>query len=78
MIEQTVIRAAKQASQRLKFSFPYDITEWVTQKNMLMENYHKHTTWSNLVQFDAEVSGIRLHLLFFRGTWIPGRVGVCL
>lgn len=32
MIEQTVIRAAKQASQRLKFSFPYDITEWVTQK----------------------------------------------
>lgn len=53
MIEQTVIRAAKQASQRLKFSFPYDITEWVTQKNMLMENYHKHTTWSNLVQFDS-------------------------
>ena len=47
MIEQTIIQTAKQASQRLKFPFPYDITKWVTQKNMLMENYHKHTTWSN-------------------------------
>lgn len=53
MMEQTIIQTAKQVSKRLKFPFPYDIAEWVTQKNMLMENYHKHTTWSNLVQFDS-------------------------
>ncbi|MCC3383224.1 PHP domain-containing protein [Enterocloster citroniae] len=40
---------------RLKFEFPYNPDEWL-EKKMVMENYHKHTTWSNLVQIDSATS----------------------
>ena len=51
-----MIELAKKVKQKLKFKFPYDINEWLTEKNMLMENYHKHTTWSNLIQMDSATS----------------------
>lgn len=44
------------AKTRLKFDFPYDTDVWVNDMNMMMENYHKHTTWSNLVQIDSATS----------------------
>lgn len=44
------------AKQRLKFQFPYDAKTWVDDMDMVMENYHKHTTWSNLVQIDSATS----------------------
>lgn len=44
---------ALKAESRLKFTFPYSITEWINQMDMLMENYHKHTTWSDLIQIDS-------------------------
>lgn len=48
-----LIRLAEAARSRLKFKFPYDIYTWVNDLHMLMENYHKHTTWSDLVQIDS-------------------------
>ena len=47
---------ADAAKQRLKFNFPYDTNVWIKDMNMMMENYHKHTTWSNLVQIDSATS----------------------
>lgn len=44
---------AKKAKQRLRFEFPYDLQAWMTDMNMMVENYHKHTTWSDLVQIDS-------------------------
>lgn len=41
---------------RLKFEFPYDMSAWVNDMHMMMENYHKHTTWSDLVQIDSATS----------------------
>lgn len=41
------------ALERLKFKFPYDVREWIDRMDMKMENYHKHTTWSDLVQIDS-------------------------
>jgi len=38
--------------KKLNFPFPYSYDEWMS-KNMVMENYHKHTTWSDLVQIDS-------------------------
>lgn len=39
----------------LNFKFPYSAEEW--EKNGLcIENYHKHTTWSDLVQIDSATS----------------------
>ena len=51
-----MIEIAKKAERRLKFKFPYGIHEWLTEKNMVMENYHKHTTWSDLIQIDSATS----------------------
>lgn len=48
-----LIKAAEQAHKRLKFTFPYSLDQWLREKNMVMENYHKHTTWSDLVQIDS-------------------------
>lgn len=48
----TMYETALAASKRLKFEFPYDVKEWV-DKGMLIENQHKHTCWSNLVQMDS-------------------------
>lgn len=47
---------ALKAKSRLKFNFPYDLNYWLHDMNMMMENYHKHTTWSNLVQIDSATS----------------------
>lgn len=51
-----MIENALKAQKRLKFNFPYDIENWLGDMNMLMENYHKHTTWSDLVQIDSATS----------------------
>lgn len=37
---------------KLNFQFPYSYEEWI-DLDMVMENYHKHTTWSDLVQIDS-------------------------
>lgn len=37
---------------RLNFKFPYSADEWI-KTDLVMENYHKHTTWSDLVQIDS-------------------------
>lgn len=47
---------ANVANERLKFKFPYDINTWVNEMGMMIENYHKHTTWSDLVQIDSTTS----------------------
>ena len=52
----SILDSAKEAAQRLKFQFPYNIGDWVNNMDMLMENYHKHTTWSDLVQIDSTTS----------------------
>ena len=52
----TVLDYAVKAKDRLDFEFPYDLKEWTENMNMLMENYHKHTTWSDLVQIDSATS----------------------
>ena len=48
-----IIEDASNAVKKLKFDFPYDIEDWVGNRNMLMENYHRHSAWSNLVQIDS-------------------------
>lgn len=55
-ISDNLITYAQKASKRLKFDFPYDIQTWISSMNMMMENYHKHTTWSDLVQIDSPTS----------------------
>ena len=55
-ITENLIDLARNAEKRLKFKFPYSVDEWVNNKNLLMENYHKHTTWSDLVQIDSSTS----------------------
>lgn len=49
-----LIENVYKAAQRLKFKFPYNLESWA--ENMIMENYHKHTTWSDLVQIDSATS----------------------
>lgn len=51
-----MIRDIIKAKQRLKFEFPYDTEAWLNEMDMFIENYHKHTTWSNLVQIDSATS----------------------
>lgn len=48
-----IIDIAEKIKSNLKFEFPYDVNTWITKMGMMMENYHKHTTWSNLVQIDS-------------------------
>jgi DNA polymerase III alpha subunit/intein/homing endonuclease len=48
-----LIEYANIAKNRLKFEFPYDVSDWINNMNMMMENYHKHTTWSDLIQIDS-------------------------
>lgn len=54
-MENSKIQIATEVSKGLDFQFPYDISEWV-KGGMMMENYHKHTAWSNLVQIDSATS----------------------
>ena len=51
-----LVELVKSVKNRLKFNFPYDINIWVNDMNMMIENYHKHTTWSDLVQIDSATS----------------------
>ena len=41
----------KDVASRLRFEFPYDLDDW--QENLWVENYHKHTCWSNITQPDS-------------------------
>lgn len=45
---------AEKIANNLKFTFPYTVEEWA--ENMYIENYHKHTTWSNIFQADSATS----------------------
>ena len=38
---------AENAKKKLKFEFPYDIRDWIDNKDMVVENQHKHTAYSN-------------------------------
>ncbi|SEU09774.1 DNA polymerase III, alpha subunit [Lacrimispora sphenoides] len=49
----SLLEDAKKAVGRLNFKFPYALETWINDMNMLMENYHKHTTWSDLIQIDS-------------------------
>lgn len=51
-----ILNAAQKAQKRLKFDFPYDLSTWINDMDMMIENYHKHTTWSDLVQIDSATS----------------------
>lgn len=51
-----LLELANKAKERLNFQFPYDIEKWLTDMNMMIENYHKHTTWSDIVQIDSTTS----------------------
>ena len=51
-----IITYSLNAKEKLNFTFPYDIEDWVNNHNMVMENYHRHTTWSDLVQIDSATS----------------------
>ena len=51
-----LVKLADVAKTRLKFEFPYDTDVWVNDMGMMIENYHKHTTWSDLVQIDSATS----------------------
>ncbi|MBS6954264.1 MAG: PHP domain-containing protein [Enterocloster asparagiformis] len=51
----SLLIACEAALSRLNFKFPYSIKEWM-KLGMLMENYHKHTAWSNLTVPDSATS----------------------
>lgn len=55
-MSKLLIDDALKAQKRLKFDFPYDVSTWINNMGMMMENYHKHTTWSDLVQIDSTTS----------------------
>lgn len=38
------------------FNFPYSKDDWINKYDMCVENYHKHTTWSNFFQIDSTTS----------------------
>ena len=66
---------AEQAKSRLKFDFPYDVHDWIDNRSMVMENYHKHSAYSNLTQPDSatlpedqmKLSAERGRQLYFSG-----------
>lgn len=41
-----------QVIKELPFTIPYSPQEWLS-RNMIIENQHKHTNWSNLTQIDS-------------------------
>lgn len=48
-----IYESAEKAKSRLKFDFPYSVQEWINERCMVMENYHKHSAYSNLYQPDS-------------------------
>ena len=55
MSKKELIQSVNKAIDELDFEFPYNAEDWI-KNGMVMENYHKHTTWSNLVQIDSATS----------------------
>lgn len=55
MKNNELIDVVQSQIDKLDFQFPYSAKEWIN-KNMVIENYHKHTMWSNLVQIDSTTS----------------------
>lgn len=55
-MDMSLIADAVKAQDKLKFQFPYPLEDWLGNMNMMMENYHKHTAWSNFVQVDSATS----------------------
>ena len=53
---EEIVEIAKNQVNKLNFNFPYDPEKWVTENGMVIENQHKHTTWSNLIQIDSATS----------------------
>lgn len=51
-MNMNLLNETSETIQKLNFEFPYTAEEWLS-RNMVMENYHKHTTWSNLIQIDS-------------------------
>ena len=51
-----LIDLVEQQKPNLKFPFPYTAETWVKDRELAVENYHKHTTWSNLSQTDSATS----------------------
>ena len=49
----SIYESAEKAKSRLKFDFPYSVQEWINERHMVMENYHKHSAYSNLYQPDS-------------------------
>lgn len=78
------VKYVEAARNKLKFDFPYDIKTWVNDMDMMMENYHRHSCWSNFVQIDSATStsdfmnlenklGCKLHFSTehgYQGEWI--------
>lgn len=52
---QYIIDIATKVKDKLNFEFPYNVVDWV-KDGMMIENYHKHTTFSNLIQIDCATS----------------------
>lgn len=50
-----ILNDSREAVTKLKFKFPYKVEEWV-DRGMVMENYHRHSTWSDFVQIDSATS----------------------
>lgn len=48
-----LLNIVNKVKERLSFQFSYDTSKWINEMNMMIENYHKHTTWSDLVQMDS-------------------------
>lgn len=80
----SILQDARVAIEKLKFDFPYEVEDWVNNRNMLMENYHRHSTWSDFVQIDSATSlsdfmalenqyGCQLHFSTehgYQGEWV--------
>lgn len=45
------LKTVESCISQLDFRFPYSAEHWF--KTMIVENYHKHTTWSNVRQIDS-------------------------
>lgn len=82
-MNESLRNSAEKAIMECGFEFPYSADEWINA-GLPVENYHKHTTWSNFFQIDsttsleafAEFGDSRgAHLLFsgehgYQGEWI--------
>jgi len=54
--QQDIVSVVKTILPKLTFNFPYSPEKWVNEMNMCVENYHKHTAWSNFIMPDSVTS----------------------